>query len=92
MGMDRDHAHHLLDQLGPDQLDAVVRLLEVLTDPEGSSIRNAPTDDELVTEEEERAVAASKEWFKTNPGIPLEEVAAELSLTMEEIRGHKGPA
>ena len=89
--MDKQYAHHLLDQLGPGQLDAVVRLLEVLTDPEAASIRIAPIDDEPVTEEEERAVAASKEWLKNNPGIPFEEVVAELGLTMEQIRGHKGP-
>lgn len=90
--MDKQHAHQLLDQLGPDQLDAVVRLLEVMTEPETASIRNAPIDDEPVSEEEERAVAASKEWFKNNPGIPFEEVAAELGLSMEQIRGHQGSA
>jgi hypothetical protein len=89
--MDKQHAHRLLDQLDPSQLDAVVRLLEVMTDPEAVSIRNAPLDDEPVIEEEERAVAASKEWFKNNQGIPIEEVAAELGLTMEQVRGHQGP-
>ena len=53
------------------------------------SIRNAPIDDEPVTEEEDRTVAASKEWFKTNPGIPFEDVVAELGFTMEQIRGQK---
>ena len=81
----------LLDQLDPSQLEAVVRLLEVMTGPEASRIHNAPIDDEPVTEEEERAVAASKEWFKNNRGIPMEEVAAELGLAMEQVRGHKGP-
>ena len=90
--MDKQHAHQLLDQLDPSQLDAVVRLLEVMTDPESASIRNAPIDDEPVTEEEERAVAASKEWFKNNRGISIEEVAAELGLTMEQVRGHQKPA
>lgn len=90
--MDKQHAHQLLDQLGPDQLDAVVRLLEIMTDPETASIRNAPIDDEPATEEEERAVAASKEWFKNNPGIPFEDVVAELGLTMEQVRGHKKSA
>jgi hypothetical protein len=92
MAADKQHAHQLLDQLGPDQLDAVVRLLEIMTDPETASIRNAPIDDEPVTEEEERAVAASKEWFKNNPGIPFEDVVAELGLTMEQVRGHKKSA
>jgi hypothetical protein len=60
-----------------------------VTNPENASIRSAPIDDEPVTEEEERAVAASKEWFETNPGIPFEEVVADLGLTMEHTRGKK---
>jgi hypothetical protein len=90
--MDKQHAHELLDRLDPGQFDAVVRLLEVMIDPENASIGNAPVDNEPVTEEEERAVAASKEWFENNPGIPLEEVVAELGLTMEQMRGNKEPA
>jgi hypothetical protein len=90
--MDRQHARQLLDQLDPSQLDAVVRLLEVMTDPESASIRNAPIDDEPVSEEEERAVAASKEWFQKNQGIPFEEVVAECGLTVEQIRGDEDAA
>ena len=90
--MDKQHAHELLDQLDPSQLDAVVRLLEVMTDPETASIRNAPIDDEAETEEEARAVAASKQWFQDNPGILFEEVVAELGLTMEQIRGDEDAA
>jgi hypothetical protein len=89
--MDKQHAHQLLDQLDPSQFEALVRLLEVMTAPETASIRTAPIDDEPVTEEEERAVAASKEWFKKNRGISMEEMAAELGLTMEQVRGHQGP-
>jgi hypothetical protein len=54
----------LLDRLDPSQFDAVVRLLEVMTGPEIVSIRDAPIDDEPVTQDEERAVAGSKEWFR----------------------------
>ncbi len=89
---DRQQAHRLLDQLDPGQLDAVVRLLEVMTDPGIASIRDAPIDDEPVTEEEERTVAVSKEWFKNNPGLPFEDVVAELGFTMEQVRGDKDAA
>jgi len=85
--MDRQHAHQMLDQLGPGQYEAVVRLLEVLTDPETASIRDAPDDDEPESEEEAHAVAASKKWFKNHQGIPLEEVAADLGFSMDEVRG-----
>jgi hypothetical protein len=90
--MDKQHAHQLLDQLGPGQLDAVVRLLEVLTDPGNVPIRNAPIDDEPESEEEARAVTASKEWFRNHQGIPFEEVVADLGFTMEQIREHKESA
>ena len=86
------HAHEMLDQLGPGQLDAVTRLLELLTDPENVSIRDAPTDDEPESEEEARAVAASKEWLQHNQGIPFEEVVADLGFTMEQVTGHRKPA
>ena len=87
--MDKQHAHQMLDQLDPGQLDAVVRLLEVLTDP-ATPLSEAPIDDEPESEEEARAVAASKEWFRNHKGIPLEEVAADLGFTMEQIRGPQG--
>ena len=86
--MNKQHAHQMLDQLDPGQFDAVSRLLEVLTDPV-TTIRDAPLDDEPLNEDEERAVAASKEWFKHNDGIPFEEVVASLGFTMEQVREHK---
>jgi hypothetical protein len=89
--MDKQQAHRMLDQLDPGQFDAVVRLLKVMTDPE-TALHDAPVDDEPESEDEERAVAASKEWFRSHPGIPLEEVAAELGFTLEQIRGRGEPA
>jgi hypothetical protein len=75
---DRQHAHQLLDQLGPGQFDAVAKLLEVMTGEE----------DEELTEEDRRAVAASREYFRRNPegGIPFEQVVAECGFTMDQIR------
>ena len=90
--MDKQHAHQMLDQLGPGQFAAVVRLLEVLTDSENVSIRHAPIDDEPESEEETRAVAASKEWFRSHQGIPFEEVVADLGFTMKQVREHRESA
>jgi hypothetical protein len=87
--MDKQHAHQLLDQLDAGQFEAFARLLEVTADPAAVSIANAPIDDEPVSEEEARAFAASKEWFKHHPGIPFEEVVAELGFTMEQVRCYK---
>jgi hypothetical protein len=79
---DRQHAHQLLDQLGPGQFDAIAKLLEVMTLDE---------DGEELTEEDRRAVAASRDYFRQNPegGIPFEQVVAECGFTMDQIR-HQG--
>jgi hypothetical protein len=34
MQMDREHAHHLLDQIAPAQVAAVVHLMETVVPPE----------------------------------------------------------
>jgi nitrate reductase beta subunit len=80
--MDRQQAHQLLDQLGPAQFDAVVRLLEVILSD----------DDEEPTAEDRRALAASREYFRQNPegGIPFEQVVAECGFTMDQVRRHQG--
>ncbi|MBV9267471.1 MAG: hypothetical protein JO061_14965 [Acidobacteriaceae bacterium] len=73
----KQHAHQLLDQLGPGQLAAVVHLLEVMIDEE---------EDEL-TEADRRALRASDEYFRNGgQGIPFEQVVADLGFTMEQIR------
>ncbi len=80
--MDRQHAHQLLDRLGPAQFDAVAKLLEVM-------IRD--DDDEELTEEDRRAINASREYFRHNPegGVPFEQVVAECGFTMGQIREHQ---
>jgi hypothetical protein len=58
-----------------------VQLIEVMLHP----------DDEPLTEEDRRAVVASREWFQKNPdGIPFEQVLAECGLTMDDIGNYKG--
>ena len=76
-----EKAHELLGHLGRDQLDAVVRLLEVMIDEE---------DDEL-TEEDRRAIAASREYFRQNPegGLSLDEMVAASGFTMDQVRKHQ---
>jgi hypothetical protein len=81
--MDRQQAHQLLDQLGPTQFDAIAKLLEVM-------IRD--DDDEELTAEDRRAIAASRDYFRQNPegGIPFEQVVAECGFTMDQVRHHHG--
>jgi len=89
---DKQHAHALLDRIPNDQIIAAVRFLEfLLLDPVSRALATAPFEDEDIGEEEEQAVARSKEWFKHNQGTPIEDVAAELGFTMEQIRDYKDP-
>jgi len=84
MAADREHAHQLIEQLAPVQLDAVVRLLEIMTDPVTGALRHGPVDDEPFTDAERKAVAEADEWLKHNQPIPHEEVLAELGFTMAD--------
>lgn len=72
-------AHELLGQLNPGKLAAVVHLLEVMVQDDD--------DEEELTEEDRRALRASDEYFRNGgQGIPFEQVVADLSFTMEQIR------
>jgi len=88
MAADKEHAHELIDRLAPSQVPAVIGMLEALLDPVSRAIANAPVDDEPETQEERRAVAKSKAWFKQRggQGIPHEEVLAEFGLTPDDLK------
>ena len=87
---DRQHAHNLIERVPPDQITAAVRFLEfLLLDPVSRALATAPVEDEEISEEEEQAVARSKEWFQHNEGIPFEQVVADLGFTMEQIRNYR---
>ncbi len=70
------HAHHLLDQLGPDQLAAVIHLLETMVPPEEDSDTLSPA--------EAKAIAEADEWSKHNDPIPHEQVLAEFGLSVAD--------
>ena len=76
MAADIQHAHHLLDQLGPGQLAAVVQLLETMVSPE--------EDRDTLSNAERKAIAEADEWLQHNQPIPHEEVLAEFDLTMAD--------
>jgi hypothetical protein len=90
---ERQQAHAYLDRLPSAQLSAVRSLLEtMLPVPVSRSLASAPAEDEEISEEEEQSVARSKQWFKTNQGTSLEDMAAELGFSMDQIRNGKAPA
>jgi hypothetical protein len=86
---EKRQAHELIERLPATQLSAVVGLLEAMLDPVSRAIANAPTDDEPVTAEEEKALAEAHEWSKHNKSVPHEQVLAELGVTQEEINNFK---
>jgi hypothetical protein len=71
----KQHAHELVEQLGPSQLAAVVQLLEVMIDDE---------DSDTLSPAEAAAIAEAEEWSKRNRPIPHEEVLAEFGLTVAD--------
>jgi hypothetical protein len=88
MAADKQHAHELIEQLAPSQVPAAIGMLERLLDPVARAIANAPIDDESESEDERKAVAKSKAWFKQRggQGIPHEEVLAEFGLTSDDLK------
>jgi hypothetical protein len=85
MPADRQRAHQLLDQLGADQLAAVIDLLETMIPPE--------EDRGTLSNAERQAIAEADEWLKHNQAIPHEDVLAEFGLTMTdwEKMGQEAP-
>jgi hypothetical protein len=81
----KQQAHELIERMTIGQVSAVVGLLEAMLDPVSRAMANAPWEDEIISEEETRAVAASREWLKHNEPIPNEEVLAEYGLTPEDF-------
>jgi hypothetical protein len=73
MASDVRHAHQLLDQLGPNQLAAVVHLLETMVSHE--------EDRDSLSNAERKAIGEADEWLKQNRPISHENVLAELGVT-----------
>lgn len=86
MTTDQQHAHALLDRVPENQISAAVRFLESLLVAQANK---AAAEDEEIGEEEERAVARSKEWFQHNDGIPFEKLVADMGYTMAQLRNHR---
>jgi hypothetical protein len=81
----KQEAYELIDRMAPGQVSAVVGLLKIMLDPLARSLASAPFEDEEVSEEERRAVAASRTWLETHKPIPNEEVLSEFGLSPEHF-------
>ena len=78
----RSEVHQEIDRMTKKELLALKQFLATFPDRVGAMLRNAPVDDEPVTEEDLRAIAESEEWFRQNggKGIPHDQVVRELGL------------
>ena len=83
----KQQAHELIDRISTAQASAVVGLITSMLDPVDRAIANAPFEDEEISEEETRAVAASKAWLAEHPGegIPHEEMLREFGINPEDL-------
>jgi hypothetical protein len=82
---EKQQAHDLIERLAPSQISAVLHLRKVMTDPVARSLANAPLDDEPVSEEEARGIAAARASLDRGEGIPHKKVLAEFGLTLEDF-------
>ncbi len=81
----KEQAHELIDRMAPGQVSAVVSLLEIMLDPFARALADAPYDDEPVSEEEARQVAASRTALERGERIPHEEILTKFGLSQEDF-------
>ena len=79
----RKRVHEEVDHMTDEEVLGLKDFLATYPDWLGAILRNAPLDDEPLTEEEERSIIESEEWFERNGGrgIPHEEILRRHGLT-----------
>lgn len=75
---EKDLAHELVEQLEPNQLFAVVRLLKVMIDPVAGSIADAPVEDEEILPQTASELDAAHESIARGEGISHQEVLRQF--------------
>jgi|ERR1035437_4743597 hypothetical protein len=81
----KQHAHELIDRMAPGQVSVVVGLIEIILDPVARSLASAPFDDEPVSAEEVREIAAARASLARGEGVSNDEVLAEFGLSAEDF-------
>ncbi len=78
---ERTRLHELVDVLPESKIEAANRCLEALADEAFlEALRNAPEDDEPLTEEDLKAIEEAEEDIRLGRVTPWEEVKKELGL------------
>lgn len=75
----KEQLRDVVDALSEDEASDTLRYIEVRrVDPMLAAFLAAALDDEPVTEEEERAVAESREEYRRGEAVPLDQVRREF--------------
>ncbi len=81
-GSEKKHAHELIDQLDPAQVNAVVPLLQfMLLDPVSRSLAAAPMEQEPVSPEEAAALDEGRGALDSGERISHEDILREFGLS-----------
>jgi hypothetical protein len=81
----KQEAHELIERLSTGQVIAAVGLFKAMLDPVSIALANAPIDDEPVSEEEARDIAAARASLARGEGVSHDEVLAEFGLKPEDF-------
>ena len=81
----KQQAHELIDSMAPGQVAAVIPMLRIVADPFTRTLANAPYDDEPVSAEEVREIAAARASLARGEGVSNDEVLAEFGLNAEDF-------
>ena len=65
----RKEVHRLIDEIPESELHAAKRFLEYLRDPLSWKLRQAPEDDEPVTEEDEQAISIGLDALRSGETV-----------------------
>jgi hypothetical protein len=86
LARERRQAHAYLDRLPENQVSAVRGLLESMLSSLDRKLALAPMDDEPLTPEEAAAVLAGAASLDRDGGVPMEQILADLGLSMDDFR------
>lgn len=86
----KQEAHELIDRLSTGQVIAAIGLFKAMLDPVSVALANAPIDDEPVSADEARDIAAARASLAQGEGIPHDEVLREFGLSPDDFEqmGH----
>ena len=82
----RQKMHALVDRWPLTQLAPLEGLLQSILDPLSRKLASALPEDEVVSADEEQAVAEAKQSRLSNKPVAHQEVLADFGLTMEDFQ------